>query len=154
MADRKRKAVGPVERSPLKSASSALPASRSGRAPSERDIPATCGMLSDVRTELVERFDAADKRIDAVEKRIDAVENRLMGEIHRLEAAVHGVASEVHSLKSQVARVSYLVEEQNARNKIVLDALVAFIDRQDRVEKRMDSVEETVRALATARPAA
>jgi uncharacterized protein (UPF0335 family) len=45
-----------------------------------------------------------------------------------------------------------LIEEQNARNKVVLDGLTALMSRQDRVEQRVDDVEATVRDLAAARP--
>jgi hypothetical protein len=48
-----------------------------------------------------------------------------------------------------MARVAFLVEEQNARNRVVMDALSAFIGRQDRLEERMDGVEQTVLSLAS-----
>ncbi len=51
-----------------------------------------------------------------------------------------------------MARMTLLLEEQNARNKVVLDGLVAVMARQERTETRLDRVEEMVRSLASARP--
>jgi hypothetical protein len=56
------------------------------------------------------------------------------------------------SLKADIARVIYLVEEQNSRNKVVLDGLASMFSRQEQGERRIDAVEETVRSLATTRP--
>jgi hypothetical protein len=38
-------------------------------------------------------------------------------------------------VKSEIHRLALLVEEQNARNKIVMDGLTELFYRQDRVEK-------------------
>jgi hypothetical protein len=51
-----------------------------------------------------------------------------------------------------MARIEFLVEEQNARNKVVLDGITALMSRQDQVEQRVSEVEDTVRKLASARP--
>ena len=51
-----------------------------------------------------------------------------------------------------MARMLLLLEEQNARNKVVLDGLVAVMARQERAEHRIDRVEETVRSLASVHP--
>ena len=87
-------------------------------------------MLAEARTELLER--------------VDGLRDELKAEIHEVKA-------EIHEVKAQVARIAFLVEEQNARNKVVLDGLMAYIDRQARVEQRVDGVERTVRGLAASR---
>lgn len=135
MAVRKGKAAAP-EKSTDPSALTPRPP-RKVPAPSAGDVPATCAMLAEVRTELL--------------LRMDGLENRLMGEIHGVKAEVHGLKAEVQGVKADVARIGFLIEEQNARNKVVLDALVTFMDRQDRTEQRMDGVEQTVRSLASPR---
>lgn len=111
---------------------------RKTRAPARRvesaltadDVPVTAGMLAEVRSELLSR--------------IDQTKLELRAEIQEVKAELVGI-------KADVARLGFLIEEQNARNKIVLDALAAFIDRQARVEHRMDVIEETVRGLASGR---
>ncbi len=60
----------------------------------------------------------------------------------------------LHGMSAQMARIALLVEEQNSRNKVVLDGLASVLARQDRVEERLAAVEDTVRTLASARPPA
>ena len=75
-------------------------------------------MLSGVRTELLER-------IDQVKNELKADIHELRAEIHGVKADIHGVKAEIHGVKAEVARIAFLIEEQNARNKVVLDALMA-----------------------------
>ncbi|HSO00410.1 MAG TPA: hypothetical protein VLS89_19090 [Candidatus Nanopelagicales bacterium] len=82
------------------------------------ELPATRRMLADVRTELL--------------LRIDQTKEELKAEIHGVRADIHAMQAEIHGVKADVARISFLIEEQNARNKVVLDALSAFMDRQTR----------------------
>jgi hypothetical protein len=120
----------------------------------------TRALLGDVRTELLERIDQARNEFQAgilglrgdvnearaslgsVAASVSALKTELKADNHRLEAGLHEV-------KAEVARVAFLVEEQNVRNKVVLDALVAFIERQGRLEQRIDDVEGTMRRLAS-----
>ncbi len=77
----------------------------------------------------------------------------MKAEIHEVKAEIHEVKAEIHEVKAGMARIEVLVEEQNARNRIVLDGITALLSRQDQVEQRVTQVEETVRKLATAPPA-
>src|SRR5262249_21117158 len=99
-----------------------------------REVAASRAMLWAVRDELVERMSASEARWDA---RFVTLESRF-DELR-------------HDLRADVARITVLVEEQNARNAIVLEAIRGMIDRQDRVELRLDGVEGTVSSLATSR---
>ena len=132
-----------------KTGTSPRPSSTIPAAVSAAELPATRAMLGAVRTELLERIDQTK-----VELRTEIQETKaeLRAEIQdvkvELGARLGRVEAGLHEVKAEVARVAFLVEEQNARNKVVLDALVSFIDRQDRLEERMDGVEETVRSLA------
>jgi hypothetical protein len=116
-------------------------------------------MLGHLRTEVFVRIDQSESGLRA---EIHQAKSELRAEIHevkadvrdlrvtvtRLEAGQHRLEAAQHELKAEMARVAFLVEEQNVRNK-VLDALVTFIERQGRLEERMDRVEDTVRALAS-----
>ena len=96
-------------------------------------------MLAGVRTELLQRIDAARAE--------------LKSEIHEVKAEIHQVKAEIHEVKAGIARIEVLVEEQNARNRIVLDGITALLSRQDQVEQRVVQVEDTVRKLAAGPPA-
>jgi len=58
----------------------------------------------------------------------------------------------MHGMQAQMARMEVLMEEQNARNKIVLDGITALFSRQNQVEERVTQVEDTVRKLAAVHP--
>ncbi len=51
-----------------------------------------------------------------------------------IESARFELKSDIHDLKADMHRIGLLVEEQNNRNKIVLDGLAHIIYRQDRIE--------------------
>ena len=121
----KRTSPGPKRKSPGRAVS------RSTNVPTAAELPVTRAMLGEARTELLERIAQVQ----------DA-----------LEAKIHEVKAEIHEVKGGMARMLLLLEEQNARNKVVLDGLVAVMARQERAEHRIDRVEETVRSLASVHP--
>lgn len=122
------------------------PRKASPQAPTNDEVPVTRGMLIGVRTELIERIESVRGEVQKVNTKIDAVHGELRSEIH-------AVRSEIHDVKAGMARIEVLVEEQNARNKIVLDGITAVLSRQDQVERRVDHVEDTVCNLIAKGPA-
>jgi hypothetical protein len=97
--------------------------------PTAAEVPVTRAMLGRVRAEVLARIDQAREEASA--------------DFHRLDAKIDGV-------RASVARIELLVEEQNARNQVVLDGITALLSRQNQVELRVTQVEETVRQLASA----
>ena len=149
MAARKSRAATPARPRPAReSARVAAP-----RAPTAAELPVTRAMLGAVRTELLERIDQAKSELRAEIQQVRAEVHELRAEVHELRAEVQSMKADIHGMRADIARMTLLFEEQNARNKVVLDALMAVIDRQARVEQRMDQVEETVRGLAAAHAA-
>lgn len=125
-----------------KAAKATTSGARSKKSPGAGDVPATRAMLGAVRDELLERIDQSRE-----EARSDF--SRLDGKIDAVRAELK---ADIHELKAGQARMMFLLEEQNARNKIVLDAIAAFMDWRVQVDQRLDDVEKTVRSLAAARP--
>ena len=113
-----------------------------------KDIPATQGMLHLVRRELKSEIRSSrshsDSRFNTLESRFKDVDARFA----QVDARFNQVMGAIHQLTSEVARIGTLVEEQNSRNQIVLEALTGIYQRQDRVESRMDRVEELVHSIA------
>jgi hypothetical protein len=95
------------------------------------DLPASRAMLGGVRDELIERLAAFDARFVGLGARFDEFK---------------------HDVGAAIARIGVLVEEQNTRNAIVLEAIRAMIDRQHLAELRIDGVEATVQSLASGAP--
>ncbi len=75
------------------------------------------------------------------QKMLYSVRDELMahtdGKFHEVKAEIHEVKADLAKLDKSVHRVALLVEEQNNRNKIVLDGLTQLFARQDRVEKKL-----------------
>jgi len=117
-------------------------------APTAAEVPVTAAMLGSVRTEVLQRIDQAREEARADNLRLDAKIDAVKAE---LKAELHGVKAGLHEVKAGMARIEVLVEEQNARNKIVLDGITALLSRQNQVEDRVTQVEATVREIAGAR---
>ena len=139
------------------------------RALAATEVPVTCAMLGGVRIEVLQRIDQAredakadiqrlDAKIDAVKVELKAeiheVKAELKAEIHEVKAEIHEVKAGMHAMQAQMARMEVMAEEQNSRNKIVLDGIIAVLERQNQVEQRVSQVEDTVRKLASAQPPA
>lgn len=122
---------------------------RSKKSPSAGDVPATREMLGAVRDELLERIDQSREEARSDFSRLDGKIDAVKAE---LKAEIGGVKADIHDLKAGQARMLFLIEEQNARNKIVLDAIAAMMSWRTEVDQRLDDVERTVRSLVTARP--
>jgi uncharacterized phage infection (PIP) family protein YhgE len=122
-----------------------------------KDLPATAGMLHEARHELKSemtsfrlemdarfsqidgRFSQVDARFSQVDARFDQVDIRF----NQVESSIAGLRSELKSdiekVLAAVHRVSLLVEEQNARNKYVLDGYGLLSERMDKIEKKFES---------------
>lgn len=129
--------------------------------PAAADQPVTSAMLGMVRTEVLHRIDQAreearadnlrlDAKIDTVRAELKAEIQGVKADLQGVKADLHEVKAAVHGMQAQMSRIEVLVEEQNTRNKIVLDGITAMLSRQNQVEERVTQVEATVRTLAAA----
>jgi hypothetical protein len=117
------------------------PASEFRFPPQDKDLPATQGMLQLVRNELKSEMKAGFGQVDARFNQIDA-------RFAQFESKFAQVDSRFEQILSEISRIGILVEEQNSRNRIVLEGLAGLWQRQDRIESRVDDVEKTVRSIA------
>ncbi len=90
------------------------------------DVPVTQKMLYLVRDELKSDIRATNSNLESLEHKMDARFDKMTSEIHRL---------------------AILVEEQNAKNNIVLDGLSSLFHRQDRVENQVTEFGKTLTSL-------
>lgn len=74
--------------------------------------------------------------------------NSFRGEIKILREDIsridHKMDSRFDKVLAEVHRIGVLVEEQNARNKFVLDGYAVLYDRQGKVEQQVHSFEKTL----------
>ncbi len=92
-------------------------------------------MLHLVRSELKSEMKSGFKKVDAQFKEVDARFDKM--------------ESKFEQVLSEVARVGILVEEQNSKNRVVLEGLTGLFQRQERLEGRVDQVEDLVQSIAT-----
>lgn len=84
------------------------------------DIPATKKMLEETRDELKSSITSVKLDISSVRQ--------------EMKSGFDGIRSEIKELTAAVHRSLALHEEQNARNKYVLDGYQSIHDRQDQLE--------------------
>lgn len=104
-----------------------------GKKMQHRDMPATVGLVNDVRDELIAR--------------IDGVKEELKGDIHQVAAELHHVKGNVHQVLTAVHRTQALMEEQRSENRIVLNGLKTVLERQDRMDGELVLIRNDIRAL-------
>jgi predicted nucleic acid-binding Zn-ribbon protein len=100
------------------------------------DVPVTQRMLYAVRDELKADIKSVRSEIKSVRSEIKSVNSdisSIRSDFKSLEAKVD---SRFHEISSQIYQMKVLVEEQNAKNNIVLDGLVNLFERQERLEPR------------------
>lgn len=115
--------------------------------PQTKDLPATQGMLHLARTEAKEGMKSLKFELKADIKQVDSKIDGVDAKIDRVLEKVDRVLVEVHGIAASVARMGMLNEEQNSRNRIVLESHTGLAQRQDRLEARVDNVEKLVRSI-------
>lgn len=101
--------------------------------PTVSELPVTRAMLHGVRDELKSRIDQTNARIDQTNAHID-----------QTNASVVGMRAEV---MAEVHRLGTLVEEQEARNRVVLEVVQGHAARFERIERRLDGQDDMLREI-------
>ena len=87
------------------------------------NIPVTQGMFNGFRSEINSSITSLQLELKSFQKTVDGQFNQVYSKIEKLTGEVH--------------RLAGLIEEQNTKNNIVLDAITAITDRQFRFESEM-----------------
>lgn len=104
--------------------------------PPVAELPVTRAMLLGVRDELRARIDGTNARIDGTNARIDETNARI-------DALRAEVLAEIH-------RIGALVEHQEARNRVVVEAVQGHHARFERIEARIDETQGMIREILDA----
>ncbi len=105
------------------------PPTSTTKVPAVAELPVTRAMLMGVRDELRARLDHNNARLDETNARIDALRAEVLAEVHRLGT---------------------LVEEQEVRNRVVLEVVQGHNDRFERIEGSIDEMRGTLREILDA----
>ena len=122
---------------------------------SHNDLPATVGLVKEVRNEV--KADIRTLRAEMGNLRAEM--GNLKSEMGTLRSEMGNLRSEMkgemqiikEDLGSKIHRVLVVVEEQRSENRIVLDALKNLDERQDRLEGEVVDLKKTVKLIARSR---
>ncbi|MGE3974066.1 MAG: hypothetical protein AB7F59_06020 [Bdellovibrionales bacterium] len=131
------------------------------------DTPATCGMLYELRYELKSdmkslqadlhgfraemngKFEGINGKLAGIDGRFDAIDGKFAeidGRFEALDGKFKAVDKQFESLSAEMRshfhNMKLLIEEQNARNKYVLDGYTQIFDRQNKLDSRVSSLEK------------
>lgn len=98
------------------------------------DLPASVGLVKEVRSELLAAIHSTHQELDGKITQLD-------GRITQLDGRVTGVEGKISEVLAVVHRTQALMEEQRSENRIVLDGLKSVMERQDRMEARMNGLQ-------------
>lgn len=102
-----------------------------------KDVPVTQAMLFEVRDGLGARIDQNTHELGKLNSRIDQNTHELSKLNARIDENTHEIKKMRAEMKEEFHEIKLLVEEQNARNRIVLDGLTSLFARQERIEKKL-----------------
>jgi urate oxidase len=97
------------------------------------DLPTTQSMLTSMQKQIKSNMNSLEKRLES--------------KINQVESKINQVDSKVELVLSEIHRMAILMEEQNTRNKFVLDGYASLYERQDRLELRFDKHEKNIENL-------
>ena len=97
------------------------------------------------------RFESIDARLEAIDKRFESIDAKLLShdaQFQALDKKIDSVgdrlSADIQKISAAIHRVISLVEEQENRNRAVLDGYQSLYDRQERLEGRVDELTNTV----------
>ena len=121
-----------------------------------KDIPVNLGMLHLVRDELKSsisslerkmesRFRGMDAKFAGIDSKFAEMDSKFAGmdsKFAGIDSKFAALDSKMASMDSRLHQMQLMMEEQNARNRIVMDGLTSLFARQERSEDRIEAAEK------------
>ena len=111
------------------------------KVPSVSELPVTRSMLHGVRDEVNARFDEVNARFDEVNARFEQVNARIDEVSARIDQTNARIDQRAASMRASARRLETLAEEQEARNRVVLEVVQGHNARFERIEARLDEMQ-------------
>jgi chromosome segregation ATPase len=132
-----------------------------------RDMPATNGLVTEVRNELLakmsehdhkfaelgHKIDSLDHKVNSLDHKIDSLDHKVDSVDHRLSGEIQKLSGKIENLTASVHRSQALMEEQRSENRVVLDGIKLLMQRQDRTDADLKDMSKTLNWLARAKAA-
>ena len=101
-------------------------------------------MFTTLRKQIKAEINSSEKRLESKINQVESKINQVESKINQVESKINQVDSKVELVLSEIHRMAILMEEQNSRNKFVLDGYASLYERQDRLELRFDAHEKDI----------
>lgn len=115
-----------------------------------KDLPATQGMVLKLQAQVKADLRSLEKKTEAQFKQVDARFKLVDARFDQVDARLSQVESQIAAVLSEVHRIALMMEEQNSRNRYVLEGYDQVYQRQERLEKevenRLQAVEQVIAA--------
>jgi hypothetical protein len=115
------------------------------------ELPATVGLVKEVRSELIAEIRSVENglggKIEGLAGKVGGLEGKigeLAGNMQEMEGRL---ASRIDQVVGGLHRTQALMEEQRGENKIVLDGIKSVMERQDRAEEEAKEFRRTLQLL-------
>lgn len=136
-----------------------------------KELPATQGQFEEFRAEMNSKFTsvhlefkgvrhdmvAMEKRLDARFSQIDARFSQVDARFSQIEAKISQLEAKIEALIAVVHQMRMVVEEQNARNKFVLDGYANLDSRFEfnriQTDARIGQIEQVIKKAKPEEPA-
>ncbi|MGX5775468.1 hypothetical protein [Methylorubrum zatmanii] len=86
----------------------------------------------------------AYERLDGIDERVESLEKGLETRVATLQAAATLMREQMHEHREQVARTYMPREEAAAMERRQTDAVSRLMDRMDKIEGRLDTMQERI----------
>lgn len=78
---------------------------------------------------------------ESLRQELHSTRDSLHKDMSEIKVNLETMSADVHDIRGEIHRLGGLMEEQNARNAVVMDGLRNLFGRQERIEDRMDGFE-------------
>jgi hypothetical protein len=127
----KKKLKQKVKQSSSKSMVSSVSSHKKISSLKNKDLPVSQGQFQEHRNEMSSRFTSMELEFKVVRKEVDARFNQVDARFNQVDARFNKIEAQMSSLLAAIHQVRMVVEEQNNRNKFVLDGFANLLASQE-----------------------
>lgn len=108
------------------------------------DVLVTQKMLSETKGELKSDITSVRLEVKALREEMNGRFAQVDARFTQMDSKISNMDAKLETVIAAIHRTNALVEEQNSRNRVVLDGYTSLYDHQVHTNKRLDAVEKIV----------
>lgn len=111
------------------------------------DVPVTHLELNAIKRQLSSIKISIDKRFDSVDLKFESIDKRFESLEAKMDSRFMFVNARFDQLQADIHKILVTVEEQNARNKVVMDSQAFTHFKLENLDERVAKVEKTLNEI-------